>query len=81
MESVSSFATLHPGDIIHFGTMGVDRLPLRPKELPVAAPDSEIERVGRLVNPAIVRHRPLPAAERPFPAVREAQTAAAGQSR
>ncbi|MGO3191252.1 MAG: fumarylacetoacetate hydrolase family protein [Microbacterium sp.] len=75
IEWYSSFATLHPGDIIHFGTMGVDGLPLRPKELPVAAPDSEIERVGRLVNPAIVRHRPLPAAEHPSPAVREAQTA------
>ncbi|MHA7984453.1 fumarylacetoacetate hydrolase family protein [Rathayibacter sp. CAU 1779] len=49
----SSFAALHPGDIIHFGTMGVDGLPVGPGA--VRRGDctlgAEIERVGTLVNP------------------------------
>lgn len=50
----SSFASLHVGDVIHFGTMGVDGLPVTPGQ--VAAGTSlevEIESVGALANPVV----------------------------
>jgi 2-keto-4-pentenoate hydratase/2-oxohepta-3-ene-1,7-dioic acid hydratase in catechol pathway len=52
----SSFATLHAGDIIHFGTMGVDGLPVTPesaREDPTL--EVEIEQVGLLRNPVEIR--------------------------
>ena len=48
----SSFATLHPGDVLHLGTMGVDGLSGF-KELPFGPQDSisvEIEKIGKLRN-------------------------------
>lgn len=54
----SSFATLYPGDVIHFGTMGFDGLRVTPPASPAEAPEvleSEIERVGALRNPVRIR--------------------------
>lgn len=52
----SSFATLHAGDIIHFGTMGVDGLPIASEiiERGSTTLESEIEDVGILRNPVRV---------------------------
>ncbi|WP_298331386.1 fumarylacetoacetate hydrolase family protein [Haloactinopolyspora sp.] len=80
----SSFASLYPGDVIHFATMGVDGLPVPAAE--AAGPDTrldvEIEDIGTLVNPVAVADSPGDAAERsavpleshPSYAVREVAT-------
>lgn len=72
----SSFATLHPGDVIHFGTMGVDGLPIPSEQLernPTVL-ESEIEDVGLLRNPVrvIEPHEPVPFESHPSYAVRRA---------
>lgn len=56
IEWYSSFASLYPGDVIHFATMGVDGLPVFPDELadPSTRLEVEIEQVGTLVNPVAV---------------------------
>ncbi|MFK4804565.1 fumarylacetoacetate hydrolase family protein [Microbacterium sp. ZW CA_36] len=61
----SSFATLHPGDILHLGTMGVDGLaiPREVVERREVVLESEIEQLGVLRNPVQV----VPVGERvPF---------------
>ncbi len=75
----SSFASLYPGDVIHFATMGVDGLPVYPEELadPGTRLEVEIEDVGTLANPVVVADRPVPMAEHPSYAVREAAGAPA----
>ncbi|PUB26270.1 2-keto-4-pentenoate hydratase/2-oxohepta-3-ene-1,7-dioic acid hydratase in catechol pathway [Promicromonospora sp. AC04] len=51
----SSFASLHVGDVIHFGTMGVDGLPVTPAEIAAGTRlEVEIESVGALANPVVV---------------------------
>ncbi len=51
----SSFASLHVGDVIHFGTMGVDGLPVTPGEIAAGTRlEVEIESVGALANPVVV---------------------------
>ncbi|MEV0895025.1 fumarylacetoacetate hydrolase family protein [Promicromonospora sp. NPDC050262] len=51
----SSFASLHVGDVIHLGTMGVDGLPVTPGEVAAGTRlEVEIERVGALANPVVV---------------------------
>jgi 2-keto-4-pentenoate hydratase/2-oxohepta-3-ene-1,7-dioic acid hydratase in catechol pathway len=50
----SSFASLHVGDVIHFGTMGVDGLPVTPDQITAGTSlEVEIESVGTLVNPVV----------------------------
>jgi 2-keto-4-pentenoate hydratase/2-oxohepta-3-ene-1,7-dioic acid hydratase in catechol pathway len=52
----SSFATLHPGDVLHLGTMGVDGLSGF-KNLTYGPQDSisiEMEKIGRLSNRVVV---------------------------
>ncbi len=72
----SSFASLYPGDVIHFATMGVDGLPVFPDD--VADPDTrleaEIEHVGTLLNPVAVAKGPVPLVSHPSYAVREVAT-------
>ena len=49
----SSFATLHPGDIIHLGTLGTDGMKLTPDTCfsgPDCTADCEIEKIGTLKN-------------------------------
>ncbi|WP_116953000.1 fumarylacetoacetate hydrolase family protein [Jiangella endophytica] len=79
----SSFASLHPGDVIHFATMGVDGLPvLAAGRTPRTELEVEIEQVGTLVNPVVVADgtdRPaVPLTSHPSYAVRE--VAASGSS-
>ncbi|MFC8801480.1 fumarylacetoacetate hydrolase family protein [Promicromonospora sp. NPDC057138] len=51
----SSFASLHVGDVIHFGTMGVDGLPVTPDQIAAGTSlEVEIESVGALANPVVV---------------------------
>jgi len=51
----SSFASLHVGDVIHLGTMGVDGLPVTPAEIAAGTQlEVEIESVGALANPVVV---------------------------
>lgn len=79
----SSFASLYPGDVIHFATMGVDGLPVLADEL--AGSDVrlevEIEDVGTLVNPVVIAGgtaRPaVPLESHPSYAVREIATSGA----
>lgn len=72
----SSFATLHPGDVIHFGTMGVDGLPVPAEvvELGQTRLESEIEDVGVLSNPVhlVPRGESVPFDRHPSHAVRRA---------
>ncbi|MFJ3404517.1 fumarylacetoacetate hydrolase family protein [Promicromonospora sp. NPDC090134] len=50
----SSFASLHVGDVIHLGTMGIDGLPVTPGEVAGGTRlEVEIERVGALANPVV----------------------------
>ncbi|MFD6446552.1 fumarylacetoacetate hydrolase family protein, partial [Promicromonospora sp. NPDC060204] len=50
----SSFASLHVGDVIHLGTMGIDGLPVTPGEVAAGTRlEVEIERVGALANPVV----------------------------
>ncbi|MBL8134067.1 MAG: fumarylacetoacetate hydrolase family protein [Anaerolineae bacterium] len=48
---LSSFRTLRPGDIIHMGTMGYDGSPFPVEPLAGDVIESEIERLGVLLNP------------------------------
>ncbi|MCK6576865.1 MAG: fumarylacetoacetate hydrolase family protein [Anaerolineae bacterium] len=48
---LSSFRTLHPGDILHMGTMGYDGSPFPVEPLAGDVIESEIERLGVLTNP------------------------------
>lgn len=58
----SAFARLRPGDIIHFGTMGVDGLPVREEFLEEFLElEVEIEGLGRLLNPVERTSEPPPA--------------------
>jgi 2-keto-4-pentenoate hydratase/2-oxohepta-3-ene-1,7-dioic acid hydratase in catechol pathway len=52
---LSTFRTLHPGDIIHMGTMGYDGSPNLPGYVPQEGHfiESEIEKIGTLRNPII----------------------------
>lgn len=52
----SSFASLHPGDVIHFGTMGIDGLPVPGTVLERGGTvlEAEVEDVGLLRNPVHV---------------------------
>ncbi|WP_129788675.1 fumarylacetoacetate hydrolase family protein [Promicromonospora panici] len=51
----SSFASLHVGDVIHFGTMGVDGLPVTSEQIAAGTSlEVEIESVGALANPVVV---------------------------
>ncbi|TDC54606.1 hypothetical protein E1212_02355 [Jiangella ureilytica] len=80
----SSFASLYPGDVIHFATMGVDGLPVSPGDAadPRTLLQVEIEDVGTLVNPVVLADGPdrpaVPMASHPSYAVR--QVAASGAS-
>ncbi|NGN66364.1 hypothetical protein G5C51_20990 [Streptomyces sp. A7024] len=73
----SSFASLEPGDVIHFGTMGVDGLPVLPDDAadPETRLEVEIEQIGTLVNPIRIAdegERPRVALEsHPSHAIRE----------
>ncbi|MEO3848368.1 fumarylacetoacetate hydrolase family protein [Streptomyces sp. B8F3] len=73
----SSFASLYPGDVIHFGTMGVDGLPVLPDDAedPDTRLEVEIENVGTLVNPIRIAgagERPrVPMESHPAYAIRE----------
>lgn len=58
IEWFSAFVTLCPGDIIHFGTMGVDGLPVVSEEIEGTQLISEIEHLGALTNPLVRQHRP-----------------------
>jgi 2-keto-4-pentenoate hydratase/2-oxohepta-3-ene-1,7-dioic acid hydratase in catechol pathway len=50
----SSFASLHVGDVIHLGTMGVDGLPVTPGEIAEGTRlEVEIESVGAMSNPVV----------------------------
>ncbi|TDE14242.1 fumarylacetoacetate hydrolase family protein [Jiangella asiatica] len=79
----SSFASLHPGDVIHFATMGVDGLPVFPDDTaePRTRLEVEIEDVGTLVNPVVVAEGPgrpaVPMESHPSYAVRELATSGA----
>jgi 2-keto-4-pentenoate hydratase/2-oxohepta-3-ene-1,7-dioic acid hydratase in catechol pathway len=55
---LSSFRTLHPGDVIHMGTMGYDGSPSLDDFLPTENDylESEIERLGVLRNPLVIDH-------------------------
>lgn len=84
IEWYSSFASLYPGDVIHFATMGVDGLPVFPEDL--ADPDTqlevEIEQVGTLLNPVAVAdgaadQPAIPLASHPSYAIREVATSGA----
>lgn len=55
---LSSFRELHPGDIIHMGTMGYDGSPLLAQPLEGDEIESEIEKLGVLRNPLV--HLPRP---------------------
>jgi len=70
----SSFASLHPGDVIHFATMGVDGLPVSAAELEGGSTslEVEIEDVGVLANPAVVAESPVPPERHPSYAIRAA---------
>lgn len=72
----SSFASLHPGDVIHFGTMGVDGLvvPRAVTEQGRTVLEVEIEDVGLLQNPLrVIPHGDaIPFDEHPSFAVRRA---------
>lgn len=48
---LSSFRALHPGDILHMGTMGYDGSPFLTEPLEGDVLESEIERLGVLRNP------------------------------
>jgi 2-keto-4-pentenoate hydratase/2-oxohepta-3-ene-1,7-dioic acid hydratase in catechol pathway len=74
----SSFASLYPGDVIHFATMGVDGLPVYPDE-PAVSLEVEIEDVGTLANPVVVADGPVPPAGHPSYAVRSAATSVSTQ--
>lgn len=73
----SSFASLYPGDVIHFATMGVDGLPVLPEDTadPRTLLEVEIEDVGTLVNPVVVADGPdrpvMPLESHPSYAVRQ----------
>lgn len=73
----SSFASLEPGDVIHFGTMGVDGLPVLRDDAadPETRLEVEIEHVGTLVNPVRIAdgsERPrVPMESHPSYAIRE----------
>jgi 2-keto-4-pentenoate hydratase/2-oxohepta-3-ene-1,7-dioic acid hydratase in catechol pathway len=55
----SSFASLHVGDVVHFGTMGVDGLPVTPEQIAGGTSlEVEIESVGALANPVVVDAAP-----------------------
>lgn len=71
----SSFASLYPGDVIHFATMGVDGLPVHLDDRDVVL-EAEIEDVGTLANPVVVADGPVPMTEHPSYAVRTAATSA-----
>lgn len=75
----SSFASLHPGDVIHFATMGVDGLPVSPDDVtdPMTRLEVEIEDVGTLVNPVAVAEGPVPLESHPSYAVRQAASSGA----
>ncbi|WP_162605727.1 fumarylacetoacetate hydrolase family protein [Jiangella aurantiaca] len=79
----SSFASLNPGDVIHFATMGVDGLPVLPDDVadPLTRLEVEIEDVGTLVNPVVIADgtdRPaMPLESHPSYAVREIATSGA----
>lgn len=50
----SSFATLYPGDVIHYATMGVDGLPMEGIDMgPDDSIESEIEKIGVLRTPVV----------------------------
>lgn len=69
----SSFASLHPGDVIHFATMGVDGLPVPAAELERGTSlEVSIEDVGTLTNPAVVATASVPPADHPSYAIRAA---------
>ena len=55
---LSSFRELHPGDIIHMGTMGYDGSPLLEETVKGDVIESEIEKLGVLRNPLV--HLPKP---------------------
>ena len=48
---LSSFRTLHPGDVLHMGTMGYDGSPVGAEIALGTVIESEIEKVGVLRNP------------------------------
>lgn len=75
----SSFASLYPGDVLHFATMGVDGLPVFPDDVadPATRLEAEIEDVGTLVNPVAVADEPVPLHTHPSYAVREVATSGA----
>ncbi|RII17872.1 Ureidoglycolate lyase [Streptomyces sp. YIM 130001] len=79
----TSFASLYPGDVIHFGTMGVDGLPVFPDDSadPGTRLEVEIEHVGTLVNPVRIvggTARPrVPMESHPSYAIRELATSEA----
>ncbi|PZF84760.1 fumarylacetoacetate hydrolase family protein [Jiangella anatolica] len=69
----SSFASLYPGDVLHFATMGVDGLPVLPDDVadPATRLEVEIEDVGTLVNPVTVADGPVRLDSHPSYAVRQ----------
>lgn len=71
----SSFASLHPGDVIHFGTMGVDGLPIEAATVESSEPmvelDVEMERCGRLRNPVAVQNGEVDLCKHPAWSVRQ----------
>lgn len=66
----SGFATLHPGDVIHLGTMGVDGLPVAEAEAEGTVLESQIERLGTLRNRVRVTRTSLRPTGHPSHAVR-----------
>lgn len=57
---LSSFRELHPGDIIHMGTMGYDGSPLADEPFEGDVIESEIEKLGVLRNPVVHLPKPEP---------------------
>ena len=57
---LSSFRELHPGDIIHMGTMGYDGSPFHEQPFEGDVIESEIEKLGVLRNPVIYLPKPEP---------------------
>ncbi|MCC6565340.1 MAG: fumarylacetoacetate hydrolase family protein [Chloroflexi bacterium] len=55
---LSSFRALHPGDVIHMGTMGYDGSPFPFEPLDGDVIESEIERLGVLRNPVTYLPKP-----------------------
>lgn len=57
---LSSFRELHPGDIIHMGTMGYDGSPFSEQPFAGDVIESEIEKLGVLRNPVVHLPKPEP---------------------